>query len=216
MTGKRAKRIAGLDGKVVEAPKIGAPGGADRAAEAGRQAGQGGALSMLADWIAESRDRRRSPKAATKGAREAFRVLGYQQVLDDIVRSCGAIIRRDTLPREIYQLRGAQATLPIVRAITEAYGWDKARPPLVRPSPIELARLQMVLDWALRLGTTERALLMGRAAGASFGRLARLDPECRSKWVVRRAYYAVIDKIVGWIYAETQHIEKKALRLHQK
>lgn len=204
-------------------PKLGDSGGRDRAAEAGRATGKGGGLALLAEWIAEAAEggagrRRKAPGLDRTGGPggAAFKIAGYHRIIDGVVQSCAGIIRRDTLPREVLQLRGAQLALPMVRSIGEAYGWDKARAPTIRPTAVELARLELVFDWALRLGGAARRLVMARASGASFADMARLDREGRSKDTVRRAYYAALDDILMLLLKDQQDLVFSACHVRQK
>jgi hypothetical protein len=82
-------------------------------------------------------------------------------------------LRRVPLPRSGGPREYASGWPEIVRSAAEAYASDTAAMPKIRPSRAEITHMDEALTWLSWVNDRERKIILAKAAGMSYGKLAR-------------------------------------------
>lgn len=124
--------------------------------------------------------------------------------LDEWLKGCGDILRRDARPVEVDQLGTVVASLPYNRALDpEACGAGEAAvaaalATIVRPTAEELGRLQRFFDVLLWLPGDSRKWVFARAVmGYGYRKLNSTFRIARTHMTVRTRYFQVLDTILA-------------------
>lgn len=110
-------------------------------------------------------------------------------------------LRRLPYPREYAALKGGQSTMPeYVRNAVEAYGYNDAEPPKIRPSAEAIDRMDEALGWLRWLPEQDARLVWMRAMRIGWKRIsAEFHIDRTTAW---RYYTAAIMVIAARLEAE--------------
>jgi hypothetical protein len=126
-------------------------------------------------------------------------MISKRQIEDRLVEAGQTLKRLHLVGDEARHIRRAnQSSMPeFVRRYVESYGHDEATLPPPRPSAIEISRMDEALGWLSWCYSQKGlyAVMLARALGVPFRRIAALDPAEQSQTTIKRRFQDGLDII---------------------
>lgn len=122
--------------------------------------------------------------------------------IEETIKRAGRTLKRLPPPKELTWLKGNGSSWPkVIRDFADLIGneaeWKRRRqaPRVGGATHAEIAELDTVLGWLVRLDPDERFVAMGKMVGLGFRRIARRDRAGRSHTTLAKIYDLALERM---------------------